>query len=261
MRLVELFIHESSEEDRAIISLTGPIYNLLQNYADQDLDFEDEGQETIIVGKIGDFFDTPFDGVDNITLEIQSDEALLRRMKKIDPKVKNSPNGLWDPNTKTIVFNSDYLSTPYMKSTIAHELRHMLDDVKSDFKAAGSNKYSLPKDKEFRDKMRNGEVIPAPRHSSGDSMSYLAQPAEINARFIQALDDLTPVIRRVATKFPFNQARDHLHKYFIGMLDRHHIRDMFREKDKSPDYKRLLKRGADYIDKELIHQQEALTGK
>lgn len=250
MRLVELFIKETAEEDRAIISLAGPIYNLLQNYADQDLDFEDEGQESIIVGKIGDFFDTPFEGIDNITIEIQSDAALLRRAKREHPDTKDAPGGIWDANTKTLIFNSDYLSTGFMKSTIAHELRHMLDDIKSNFKVAASKKYSTPKDKRFR----SGKSLPGEKHLSSASMSYLAQPAEINARFIQALNDLIPIIKRLSN-LPNNQARAKLHRYLVGLMDKHQILDMFRDKDRSPDYKRLLKRGADFIDKELAHQQ------
>ena len=256
MRLVELFLRETSEEDRAIISLSGPIYNLLQDYADQDLDWEDPVTETITVGKIGQFFDTPFEGIDNVTIMIQSDMALLLRARKIDPDAKDAPAGLWDANIKALIFNSDYLSTDFMKSTVAHELRHMLDDVKSEYRVAGSSKYSTPKDKMFRNRTKKGNPRPAPMHSSGENMAYLAQPAEINARFVQALRDLLPAIKRIS-KLPTKEARDKLHTYLIGNMNKHRIPDMFRTKDRSPDYKRLLKRGADFIDKELAHLQKS----
>jgi len=245
MRLVELFIIETTEEDRAIISLSGPMYSFLQKYADQDLDWDDENTETLYLGKIGQFFDTPFDGIDNIGIAIQSDSSLLDRIRKEHPKTKDAPAGLWDANTKTIIFNSDYLSTDFMKSTIVHELRHMLDDIKSEFRVAGSKGYSTPRDKEYR-KTKDDPHAP--------NMEYLAQPAEINARFLQVLNALIPKIKRLASQ-PRLEARDKLHKILRYEMDMHDVAGMFRDKNNSPDYKRLMKRGADFIDKELAHVQ------
>jgi len=247
MRLVELFLNETTEEDRAIISLAEPFYSFLQKYADQDLDWDDENTETLYLGKIGQFFDTPFVGIDDIKITIMSDSALLERIKKENPRAKDAPAGLWDANTKTIIFNSDYLSTDFMKSTIAHELRHMLDDIKSEFRVAGSKRYSTPKDKEYR-KSKNDPYAP--------DMQYLAQPAEINARFVQVLNSLVPKIKRLSS-LPSVEARDRSHKMLRYEMDMNDVAGMFRDKENSPDYKRLLKRGADFIDKELQHLQQS----
>lgn len=245
MRLVELFLRETTEEDRALISLAGVMYDYLQKYADQDLDWDDENTETLYLGKIGQFFDTPFEGIDNINISIMSDSALLNRAKKENIGTKDAPAGLWDANTKTMIFNADYLSADFMKSTIAHELRHMLDDIKSEFRVAGSKGYSTPKDKEFR-KTKNDPYAP--------DMRYLAQPAEINARFVQVLNSLVPKIKRLAAQ-PRIEARDKAHKMLRYEMEVHDVAGMFRDKNNSPDYKRLLKRGADFIDKELNHIQ------
>lgn len=247
MRLQELFLVETTEEDRAIISLAEPMYSYLQKYADQDLDWDDENSESLFVGKVGQLFDTPFEGIDDIKILVMSDAGLLERAKKENPKTKDAPAGLWDANTKSMIFNSDYLSTDFMKSTIAHELRHMLDDIKSDFRVASSTRYATPKDKEFR---RTMDDPYAP------NMKYLAQPAEINARFVQVLNSLVPKIKRLAS-LPKLDARDRLHKMLKYEMDMHDVAGMFRDKNNSPDYKRLLKRGADFIDKELASLQQS----
>jgi hypothetical protein len=176
-----------------------------------------------------------------------SDSALLDRIRKENPKARDAPAGLWDANTRTIIFNADYLSTDFMKSTIAHELRHMLDDIKSEFRVAGSKRYSTPKDKEYR-KTKNDPYAP--------DMQYLAQPAEINARFVQVLNSLVPKIKRLSSQ-PKLVARDRLHKMLRYEMDVHDVAGMFRDKSNSRDYKRLLKRGADFIDKELEHVQQS----
>ena len=247
MRLVELFLNETTEEDRAIISLAEPIHSFLQKYADQDLDWDDENSEALYVGKIGQLLDTPFKGIDDIKIVIMSDSALLVRAKKESPNTRDAPAGLWDANTKTMIFNADYLSADFMKSTIAHEHRHMLDDVKSEFRVAGSKRYTTPKDKEYR-QPKDDPYSP--------NMQYLAQPAEINARFVQVLNAIVPKIKRLSSQ-PKLEARDKLHKILRYEMDMYDVAGMFRDKNNSRDYKRLLKRGADFIDKELEHVQQS----
>lgn len=249
MRLVELFLNETTEEDRALISLAEPIYRYLQKYADQDLDYDNE-DELIYVGKIGQLFDTPVEALNNIKIEVQSDIGLLERINNrgaLSGKkpIFEAPAGVWFADSNSIVFNADYLSYDYMKSTIAHELRHALDDVKSEYRVSSSSRYSTPKKKSFRNVTKDPHM--------GD-LSYLAQPAEINARFVQVLDDLVGKIKR-ASVLPFDEARAKLHKQLKFNFDKHNITHLFPEKEKSRDYKRLMKRAVDFIDKELRHLQ------
>jgi hypothetical protein len=84
-------------------------------------------------------------------------------------------------------------------------------------------------------------------------MSYTAQPAEINARFAEVLNSLTNSLPAVA-KFPDSeQTRIRAQRLLIQGLKKHQISDLFPEKEKSRDYKRLVKRGMDFITKELSH--------
>ena len=57
MRLQELF--ETTEEDRALISLSSAIYARLQQYINIDQDYTDEDDEVVAIGRMGDIFDTP----------------------------------------------------------------------------------------------------------------------------------------------------------------------------------------------------------
>lgn len=253
MKLVELFLNETTEEDRALISLADSIYKHLQKYADQSTDFDNEDDEDlglVRVGKIGNLFDTPLQGFDNIKIEIQSDIGLLERIngkRSLEGKkpVFDAPDGVWFAASNTIVLNADYLSSIHMKTIITHELRHALDDIKSEYRVSNSQKYSTPKKKSFR-KVTNDPHM-------GD-LPYLAQPAEINARFAQVLDDLIGKVKRVA-HLPTKDARDKLHNQIKYGFDKHNISHLFPEKEKSRDYKRLMKRAADFIDKELQHAQ------
>lgn len=252
MRLQELFLVETTEEDRAIISLASSIYDYLQKYADRDLDYDDEDgeDEVVYVGKIGQLFDTPLQGFDNIKIEVQSDIGILERIndkRALEGKkpIFDAPAGVWYSDTNTIVFNSDYLSTSSMKSTVTHEIRHALDDIKSEYRVSSSTRYSTPKKKSFRKITKDPHM--------GD-LAYLAQPAEINARFTQVLDDMVDKIKRAA-QLPFKDARDRLHKQLKFGFDKHNIAHLFPEKEQSRDYKRLMKRAADFIDKELTHIQ------
>lgn len=252
MRLREFFLTETAEEDRAIISLALPIYKYLQQYADQDLDYDDE-DEIIYVGKIGQLFDTPLEGLRHVRLEIQSDIGLLerindRRALSGEKPIFEAPGGVWYSDTNTIVLNADYLSVDSMKSAISHELRHALDDVKSDYRVSDSAFYSTPRKKSHRKVTKDPKL--------GD-LTYLAQPAEINARFVQVLDDMVPNIARMKS-LPLEKARRNLHKILIYRMEKNEIAQLFPEKEKSKHYKRLLKRGAEFIDKELAYHHSEL---
>ena len=128
---------------------------------------------------------------------------------------------------------------------MAHELRHALDDYKSEKKASVSNSYSTPKKKEYRKEYND------PYYGN---ISYLAEPAEINARFLQVLDQLTTTIRQSVKLYP-NDPKPAIMKEFKNILAYYHISDLFPEKELSKDYKRLMKRAMDYIEKELAYLQ------
>ena len=251
MRLQELF--ETTEEDRALISLSSAIYAKLQPYIGTDIDYDDEDQELVSIGRIGELFDTSIAGLDPIGIEIQGGEPFLRRADNVasSDKIKISKNILafWEDRTKSIVLNADYLGTDRMRTTITHELRHALDELKSDsFPPSPMNKdpenihrYFTPKKKEHR------------KDDPYSTVQYRAQPAEINARFVEILDVLSTRIIPRAIKSSPDQVRPKVLNDLKHLLVKYEIEDLFPERTQSRDYKRLIKRAIDFIDKELAH--------
>lgn len=269
MRHFEI-INETTEEDRAILSLASTIYDKIKEYEDvdhetsysgddyydpDDMDFDDEPKaddELIHVGTIGQLFDTPLDILNTVSIELQSNYGINERIRKEEgADVTREPStgiilGIWYSDTRTMVFNKDYLSSKAIKSTVAHELRHALDDFKSGFKANKSDKYTTAKKKEFRNVTNDPYA---------GKLAYLAEPAEINARFVQVLNDMVSVIKKAVTLDPA-QREPMINKYLKKSLENHKISNLFPEKEQSKDYKRLMKRAADFIQKETKHALE-----
>jgi len=252
VRLQELF--ETTEEDRALISLSSTIYAQLKQYINVDQDYTDEDQELISLGKIGDLFDTPISVLNNVSLELQGGQPFLRRAEAMSGEDELSFSGkiimgIWDEKTSTIVLNLDYLDSDRMRTSITHELRHALDEYKSgsfppspmNKDASKINRYSTPKKKEHR------------KEDPYSNVSYRAQPAEINARFTEVLDTLATRIIPRAIKSSPDQARSTIMHDLNHLLTKYEIADLFPEKTQSRDYKRLLKRAVDFVDKELAH--------
>lgn len=270
MRLQELFLIETTEEDRAIISLSHAISDYINSHYDNedmddlssdnpDFDFDDDeldigGDEDkpIDVGTIGQLFDTPLEILNPITIQLQSDYGIRQRRKKdTGSDVIRRPGeedimGLWYNTEKLMILNKDYLGSNDLKSVVSHELRHALDDFKSGFKANVSKKYSTPRDKAHR-KVTNDPYV--------GNVSYLAEPAEINARFLQVLHAMVPVIQR-AMKLAPEKIKPFIMSKFKQGLEDNRIAELFPQKEKSKDYKRLMKRGIDFIQKEMNHQSQ-----
>jgi hypothetical protein len=244
MRLVELFLNETTEEDRAIISLADVVYRHVRKYEDY---IDPKSTEPLNVGKIGDFADTPLDGMEDINIELQEPEALGIRVAKYNNEEYEgkNPGGVWINTGPTIALNVDKLSSERIKSIIVHELRHALDDLKSSGKANASTRYRLPKKKEHRKK------DPYSPHN----YPYLAEPAEINGRFSQVLDGLVEFISK-NSNLPADQLRQKAYKSLKRFFIMYRIALLFPEKEKSRDYKRLVKRAVDMINKEVKYITE-----
>jgi hypothetical protein len=217
---------ETSEEDRAIISLSSSIYNYIQQYSHNT-------DKHITVGKIGDIFNTPLEILNSVQI------ILLSNNEIIDMIGEAGATGIWSGANDVIYLNKDYLTSNVMKSTVSHELRHALDDYKSNFKAnKKDSRYVIPKNKNYRK----------------SDLEYLAEPAEINARFLQVLHYMVSVIKRAANLSKEQQILI-IDSSFKKALQFYRILELFPEKEKSRDYKRLIKRGIDFIQKELSYEQ------
>lgn len=239
MRLIELFLNETTEEDRAIISLANAVYGQVRKYVDH---IDPNSSEPVDIGKIGDFLDTPLKGLEDVTIELQQGEALGRRTATASNLEYSGaePNGVWFSTDRAIVINSDIIDSERVRSTISHELRHVLDDLKSGGQASNSPRYRTPKKKEHR------KVDPY----AEKNYSYIAEPAEINARFNQVLNDLTDSIAKNSNMNP-KDLWEHSVKALKRLFFMHNITALFPERTQSKDYKRLVKRAVDFIQKEI----------
>ena len=176
MKIKELIL-ETADENRAIISLAQALYRkIYNNYAisnqeiDYDTDYTDDNygnndysddsefgnthidydpgnEEKIKLGKIGDMFDSPIPALDSIRIELISDYSIheLFSNEEGHEAMGHTILGFWSSDTNTISFNADRLRDKRMETVIGHELRHALDDIKSNYKGNASTRYSTPK--------------------------------------------------------------------------------------------------------------------
>lgn len=257
MKLYELLL-ETAEEDRALISLASAISSHLYNNFrdldydtpefDPDIDDEEsaESNDAISVGSIGQLFNTPIDVLNPIHIFVQSDYGLRQRARSSNAgELLTRPEdgailGLWYNDNKVMILNQDFIGSNSLKKAIVHELRHALDDFKSDFKAGKSEYYARPKNKAHRKDKR---------------LSYIAGPDEINARFVEVLSNMTAHIKR-AFSLPADQIKPLVMKKFREELDKNSISELFPEKERSPQYRRLINRAMDFIQKEIAYNEK-----
>jgi hypothetical protein len=120
------------------------------------------------------------------------------------------------PPYHSININLDYIlkKKGNPASTILHELQHALDDLKSG--GMTLNQYTRPTD---------------------DYKSYLKHPAEINARFSQALWDLATNYETVARSDVYNAIKNNLSQNRIASQDF----------ENQKEYKRLITRAYKFL--------------
>ena len=243
MRLQELF--ETTEEDRALISLSSAIYDKVKPYADSGSD------ELVRVGTIGDMFNTSIPALDKVGIGIQGGEQFMQNATQNDDASMDWSGkviyAFWDEDTHSVIINKDHINTHRMKTTITHELRHALDEVKSGSFPGDAKGYFTPKKKEHRKK------------DPYSTMQYRAQPAEINARFVEILDILSKRIPKWYDKLDAGAIKQQLSTDFKNLLNKYEIADIFPEKTQSSDYKRLVKRAYDFMQKEMAHVESELV--
>lgn len=231
MKISEMFIVETTEEDRALMSLSSFLYPLIVRSVDRD-------KPKNIIGKIGDISSTPLEILNDVSIEVLSNELFYKTLDE-PVKTKNPAKGFWDEETQTIFLNLTYIDSLSLQKTITHELRHALDDYKSNFSASASTRYFTPK--------KSG-------HNLDAIDSYLAQPAEINARFAQAIHVVVMRLDQLAKKgTPESVVRGALQSLINRAFEVNNISSVFPEKTKSRDYRRLMSRAADILDKEISY--------
>jgi hypothetical protein len=255
MKLFELLM-ETPQEDKVLIQLgrlissqisppknkNGTKVGSLQQFIEQ---LPDQSKK-VLQNKLND-----------IQLELHSPEKMQKAMDvaRTNASTSNelpiSANAYWRPSGDfgdygdpegTIVLNSNLVGTAEAAKKLAHELRHVLDDSKSQMKGADSKRYNTPRKKEHQN----------------DEFSYLAQPAEINARFIEAMESLSRAIP-IIYKLPPEKIRPRVKQAINQALANNRISELFPEREQSKDYKRLMKRALSFAQNEMTEFEQTLA--
>jgi hypothetical protein len=257
MRLLEILL-ETPQEDKIIIQLAKIVNSSLPNT---------KGNKPIRVGSMQQYVDQlPVASQQIIGQRLSNVQLELHSSSDIQKYIKNAATndakqdfgdkvtaGYWSPAGETgeagtesptgkVVLNKAAIGTTQLISVLSHELRHVLDDSKSKMGAADSYRYNTPKKKEHQ----NSEY------------AYRAQPAEINARFVQAMDSLTRAIP-VIYKLPPDKIKPRIKVALNQSLENNQISDLFPEKGQSRDYKQLIKRAFKFIENEMIEFEQTLS--
>lgn len=250
MRLHELFLVETTAEDKELITLSSAIYAAIRPFFGPDAKYN-KPNEVALVGTIADFNTTSLTGLNDIKIEVQASDPFLQRSKDDfdtdDNILGKQIHAFWEEDTRTIVFNQDHIGTNRMKTTVTHELRHALDDVKSGSYPGDAQGYFTPRKKEHR------------KDDPYSTIQYRASPAEINARFVEILDVMSKRIPQWYRKLDSAEIKPQLTKDFNNLLRKFEIEDIFPERTKSPDYKRLVKRAYDFMQKEMTQIETELA--
>jgi hypothetical protein len=236
MRAHEIIV-ETTEEDRAIISLSRVLCNYVRGYFDTDPDYTNPEEKLWLLGKISDIVDTPLEILNNVALVVQDGNALSNSSS---PLAGGHVKGAWDSDGNRIIINVHIIDTPDFKTIITHELRHALDDYKSGFVLGDNAKYFTPKRKEYK---------------TDSYLSYIAEPAEINARFLEIMHRMMNYIPMVYLKSQPDKIKFNIKALLNQMFMKYSIAEIFPERTESRDYKRLVKRAMDMLHKEMTHYE------
>lgn len=255
MRLFEIFITETTEEDRALISLSSELYDIVASAVAKN-----KSDNLIELGTISSIVDTPMEWLHTVKIDIQQGAEFFKRLdsdEDMDSSGKQKVLAFWSPDEDTVVINKQYVDIPRMKTIISHELRHALDDYKSSFKAGDSVGYFSPR-KHFNKISHSADSSATSAHTQ-----YLAQRGEIQARFVEAMHTMVNVIRR-RYENPHVSAAElipTLKNDLAHIFDKYQIASLFPEKYKSKDYKRLVTRAMDMITKEMSYIETHMAQK
>jgi len=238
MFLREIFLSETANEDRAIVSLAGAVSKMIR----QKYPPGTAPDESVDLGKVSDYLNTPLEALGDISIVINPQDELLD-----DPATKNQTgtvvDGVWDPSTTTVHVSDRVLkkADQSLLRILTHEFRHALDDIKSNFRAGKSKRYDTPKNKEYR--------------NADSHQRYLASPAEINARFAEVMSLMVLSIQKLVKEISDpNQIKKQAYADLDRFMKAKKVSSLFPEKEKSKDYKRLMSRAVDFIDKELAYK-------
>ena len=234
MQLQMLF--DRFEDDRALILLSSSIYDTLRPMSEDGVTY---------INQLSDIVDTSLPALNSVKIIVEENETFLAHLYNIDDPVADYAGktvyAFWDEDAHSIILNKEFIRTHRMKTTITHELRHALDEIRANSYPGNALRYFTPKKKEHR------------KNDPYSTVKYRAAPAEINARFVEVLDILSKRIPKWYAKLDPSEIKKQLSIDFKNLLVKFEIADLFPEKTQSVDYRRLIKRAYSFMQKELHH--------
>ena len=136
-----------------------------------------------------------------------------------------SPPQPMDPRNRAVTFGS----------TVAHELRHALDDIVS----------------QGRFHQRHGRGPTAYRgQDQHHDREYSNRPLEIHARYVQAVREVLATLSRAQQNTTQPATNSEIQRHILSAFRIHHITDQFPSVS-DPNYQRLLKRAWQFVQHHL----------
>ena len=230
----ESILLETSADEYALHDMAEQIATVLYEDHDEIIEQLNDNGGTVNLGSIR--------GLIDAQLTDQALAYLSRCEFRITPVEEKGAKGRYTHNAKMItgtnypglgrvelntafwLKNWEYIDT--IASTIAHELRHGLDWVKS----GGGAMYSTHTgaSSKYRGKQ--------PGHTQDE---YVSSPLEINARFTQAIKDIATELEAA----PAHDVNQTIKKHFKAR----HIEKLFPDGFNDLSYRRLFNRALDYV--------------
>lgn len=222
--LIRELLLETTNEDRALSSLTTALYQVTRRYA---ATHPNGG----LLGKIEDLVDTPLIALNTVSIRLLPNKLFYAALDGSDTSAEGTGvMGFWDPSEETVVLNMEYVADPRWNKTIAHELRHALDDVKSGYNVADDSGYV--------------------NHPKGE----LHAPHEINARYMAGMHAALLKIQRMRNEGATEQdVRSKLPSIVGHALDANNITRVMPDRYNNPAYKRLASRAYQLLSTEVDH--------
>ena len=223
---------ETTDEDRALVSLSSALYPKIIASAK-------DNPRGLNMGRIGDVVNTPLIALNDVEIRILPRGAFHKSLGEPYQDGK-SVRGFWDPEKNTVVLNMSLIDSPHLRKTITHELRHALDDYKSNHAASSSDRYNRAREVD----------MPGLR---GDP-EYASSPKEVNARYMAGMHMALLKIARLKRE---GQGIEDIGKQLPDVIKNsfevNNVAAVYHEGVRSKNYRRLLSRAAQLLQTELSH--------
>lgn len=232
--ITESILLETSADEHALHDMAEQIATVLYEEHDEIVAQLKAGNGTVSLGRIRDLIDSQL--TDDALAYLSKCELRIAPVEEKGAKGRYTHNvkmitgtqfpglGRVELNTNYWLKNWEYIDT--IASTLAHELRHGLDWVKS----GGGAMYSTH---------TGASAKYRGKHAGHTQADYVSSPLEINARFTQAIKDIVTELEAA----PAHDVNQTIKKHFKAR----HIEQLFPDGFNDLKYRRLFNRALDYV--------------